>query len=541
MSSPYEIEAQTLAGSALARDYREAFGRVSRFYPAGPAARLETFRRAAEDARSRTPDERYRTLRDALRPSGAAARQKLERVVGERGVVVTAGQQAGLFTGPLYTVYKACTAVALAGRLERELSLPVLPVFWVASEDHDWEEIRHVHVVDVDNRLQRLEVTAPVGLDDGTPPIFRVRFGPDVADALDALRAATPESEFKDEVLGPLRDAYSPGASVAAAFADALANLFAGTSLCLLDAADPWVKSNSVPVLEREWSRRRDVGARLAEWTDALEAAGYEAQVSVDPLATNLFVEGQTGRDRLLLDADAETGRLRRSGQLVSEGDLLGWLRESPDRVSPNVLLRPVVESFLLPVAATVAGPAEIAYHAQIPPLFEIHGVRPPPVVPRAGFRIVERRVTKALEKTGASVDDLAAGPENVARTLAREDIPESIESELDALARGLAERFERLGPEIEALDASLKGTVGRTRHAMGRALDELRAKITTSVQRRNETALEQLRKAAVHLWPLGQPQERVLNVYPYLVRYGRALISDLSERVRLPLDADGA
>ncbi|MGH7546273.1 MAG: bacillithiol biosynthesis cysteine-adding enzyme BshC, partial [Gemmatimonadota bacterium] len=520
MRSPYEIETQPLTGSALVRDHRQAFDRVSRFYPAGPAARLETFRRAAEDARSRIPEARYRSLPDALRPSGAAARQKLERVVGERGVIVTAGQQAGLFTGPLYTVHKTWTVIALAGRLERELGLPVLPVFWVASEDHDWEEINHVHVVDVENRLRRLGVGAPAELAGGTPPVFRLSLPPDVADALAALEAATPDSEFKDGVLGPLREAYAPGANVAAAFANALANLFADTSLCLLDAADPWVKSNSTPVLEREWARRRDVSARLAEWTRELEAAGYETQVQVDPGATNLFVEGPTGRDRLLFDPEGDGARLRRSGQVVSERDLLGWLRESPDRVGPNVLLRPVVESFLLPVAATVGGPAEIAYHAQTPPLFEIHGVRPPPVVPRAAFRIVERRVARALEKTGVTADDLATGPENVARALARDRIPESIESGLDGLARELAEGFDRLGPEIEGLDASLQGAVGRARHAMEGALEELRAKVTSSVQRRNETLLEQLRKAAVHLWPLGQPQERVLNVYPYLIRY---------------------
>lgn len=541
MSLPYEIEALPVEGSALVRDHGRAFEQVSRFYPAGSAARVETFRGAAEDARRRIPDERFRTLPEALRPSGAAAERQLERVLRERGVIVTTGQQAGLFTGPLYTLHKALTAVALADRLERELGLPVLPVFWVASEDHDWEEINHVHVVDLENRLQRLEVAPPSDLDGATPPVFRLRFGPDIADALAALEAATPDSEFKDGVLAPLRDAYRPGAPVAAAFGDALANLLAETPLCLLDAASPWVKANSAPVLEREWARRREVGERLAGWTRELEAAGYEAQVPLDPAATNLFVEGPTGRDRLILGRDGEGARLRRSGQPVSESDLLAWIRESPERVSPNVLLRPVVESFLLPVIATVGGPAEIAYHAQTPPLFEIHGVRPPPVVPRAAFRIVEGRVARALEKSGVSVADLAAGPERAARALARDRIPQPIESALEELRRGVAEGFDRLVPEIEALDASLKGAVARTRHAMERALGELHTKVTTSVQRQDEVVLEQLRKAAVHLWPLGQPQERVLNVYPYLVRYGRSLIADLRRRVPLPLDADEA
>lgn len=546
MSHAYEIEALPLTGSALVRAHREAFERVERLYPGGAPDEVATFRRAAGDARERTPDARYASLASGLRPSGPVAERQLERVIRERGVVVTAGQQAGLFTGPLYTVYKALSAVRLAEGLERALGLPVLPVFWIASEDHDWEEVSHAHAIDVDNRLQRIEVKAPVDLEKESPPVSRLRFGPDIVDAVRALEQATPDSEFKEEILGPLRAAYRPGAAIPEAFREALGDLLMGTPLCFVEASSPWVKESSRPVLEREWERRRESGDALVEWAKQMEASGYDVQVPVERAATNLFVDGPAGRDRLILVPDAgrkgqAAARLRRSGLVVGEGDVLAWLRESPQKVSPSALLRPVVESFVLPVAASVGGPAEIAYHAQTPPLFELHGVRPPPVVPRASFRIVEARIARSLERTGVSADTLAAGPEEAARALARDHIPEPIEGALAELGRTVAAAFERLDPEIAKLDASLQGTSGRARHTIERALEELRSKVTTGVQRRNETLVEQLRKAAVHLWPLGRPQERVLNVYPYLIRYGRSLLAAFGERVPLPFDPDRA
>lgn len=533
-----EIQPLTLEGPRLVRDHREAFERVAQFFPAGPPHRIDTFRRAAEAARERISDEGRRGLGETLQPCGATARRQLDRFIREKGVVVTTGQQAGLFTGPLYALYKALTAVRFAAHLEDELGLPVLPVFWIASEDHDWDEVSHVHVVDLENRLERIEVAAPVELSAQSAPIYRLAFGPDVAEAAARLDRATPDSEYKADLLGPLGKAYRPGANVHAAFAAALGDLLQDTNLCLAEASSPWIKRHSAPILAREWERRREVGERLAGWAAELGSRGYEAQVSIDPKATNLFLEGPAGRDRLVLEDDGGA-HLRRSGHAVSDADLRGVLESEPRRVSPNVLLRPVVESALLPVAATVAGPAEIAYHAETPPLFEIHGVPPPPVVPRASFRLLEARVSRALEKTGVSPEALMRGAEAAAREFARHRVPVEIESSLESLRSALARGFERLDPAALSLDPALEGALGRARSAAEKALRELEGKITSSVQRQNVVVLEQLRKAAVHLAPLGQPQERVLNAYPYLVRYGRALIAEIAGRVQLPLDAD--
>ncbi len=537
MTPGLEIEILPPDDGTLASLCTAAFERVRRFFPAGPPDRVETFRQAAERARGRASDETYGALGEILRPSGAAAERRLRQVVRGRGVVVTTGQQAGLFTGPLYTLYKAITAARLADALERQLGLPVLPVFWVASEDHDWSEASHVHVVDLENQLRRIEVRAPFDPDEQATPIFRIHFEPDVARALEDLRAATPDSEFKDDVLGPLGKAYRPGAGVAEAFADALADLTRSFPLCLVDAADPRVKRLSVPILRREWSHRQEAGERLVRWAAELGAAGFEPQVRIDPESTNLFVEGARGRDRLTFGAGKGKGRLRRSGEEIEEKELLRLLDESPERIHPNVLLRPVVESALLPVVGYVGGPSEIAYFAQLPPLFELHGLTPPPIVPRASVRLLERRVAKGLQRAEVTAEELAEGPETVARRAARDRMPAPIASALAALREVLQTQLEEIRAGAAEIEPPLEGAVGRAGSQVERALHDLEAKITTSLQRRNEILLDQLRKAATHLMPLGQPQERVLNVYPYLVRYGRDLLAAIAEQIHPRLE----
>lgn len=531
MIDALDVQILPLDGTPIVEAYREKFPQVAQFFPAGPADRLETFKRSAERARERTPDDVYRALGELLQPTGAAAVARVQRVAREKGVVVTTGQQPGLFTGPLYSVYKALTAARLADVLEERLGLPVVAAFWVASEDHDREEVNHVHVIDLDNRLRRIQVEFDGVPASGSPPLFRLRFGSGVGDAVAALDTATPDSEFKPEVLGSLAKSYRPGAGVAAAFAEALADITRSLGLCLVEASHPSLKRLSAPILEREWVHRRPISERLAAWAAEIEAQGYDLQVPIELDATNLFVEGAQGRERLLTGPRGH-GRLRHSETAIDEAEFLRFLREDPSRVTPNVLLRPVVESALFPVVAYVGGPAEIAYFAQLPPLFEAHGVPIPPVVPRASVRLLEARIGKVLEKYNVSPDDLAAGADLAARRAARGQLPERIASALESLRSATASGLDAVRRAVIALDPTLEGAAGRAESTVEKAIRELESKVTTSAQRQNELLLTQLQKAAVHLFPQGRPQERGLNIYPYLVRYGRDLIPTIAERI---------
>jgi bacillithiol biosynthesis cysteine-adding enzyme BshC len=529
------VERLPLEGPPLASAYIEDYPRVSEFYPAGPPAEIESYRRVAERIRAGSP-ARWETILEGLGDLNPDVHTRLTDLVRHRGLFVATGQQAGLFVSPLLTLYKALTAARLAAQLEHALGVPVMPLFSAASEDHDWDEVDHTHVVDLENRLVRISVDGPAAGDDAPGlPVERVILGPDIERALDRLSQSTPATEFKAGVLEPLRVAYRPGRGFAEAFEMALGQLLRRHTFLLVRTAHPHVKRASRDVLWSEWEKRKQVEAHLLERVRALEAAGFKPQVPVVEGATNLFVEGRLGRDRLLQDADG--GRLRRSAERLGEGDLRALLEERPERVSPGALLRPVTEARAFPVVAYVGGPSEIAYLAQSQVLFALHGVPAPVVVPRAAFQLVEPKVSRVLEKYGLEARELAGGPGAVIKRLLREHTPPGLRDSLEALRRSVSGALERVEAAALEFDPGSKSAVGSGKRAVLESIEQLESKLTARVKLKNQVLQQQLEKAAINLYPAGKPQERMLNPYPYLIRYGESLLTGIFEQVTTPLD----
>jgi uncharacterized protein YllA (UPF0747 family) len=285
------IDRIPLQGSPLSRAYIENYDQVGRFYAAGPPDAIKSYRAVAERIRASIAGERWDRLLEAARPDQAEIRERVAEIVKGRGLFVATGQQAGLFVSPLFCLYKAFTAARLAAQLEDALGLPVMPLFSVASEDHDWAEVNHTRVIDIENRVEHLSIGGP-DTDDADavrPSIERVTIGPDIDDALDRLAQLTPDTEFKDAVLEPVREAYRPGRPFAAAFESALAHLLRRHHFLVVRTADPFVKRESRQILWTEWQRREESNARLLERSEQLSAAGFEPQVSVAPGTTQLF------------------------------------------------------------------------------------------------------------------------------------------------------------------------------------------------------------------------------------------------------------
>jgi uncharacterized protein YllA (UPF0747 family) len=243
----------------------------------------------------------------------------------------------------------------------------------------------------------------------------------------------------------------------------------------------------------------------------------------------NLFVEGPAGRERLYRQDGGF--RLRKSDARLSLDELLAQLADQPDTVSPNVLLRPVVEAHVLPTVGYVAGPGEAAYHAQLAPLFASHGVVQPMVFPRHSATLVEGKIAKVLAKLSLEPGALARPTHELAADLARDQLPEPVQRALaelrDALDRGSA----ALADAAKGIDPTLQGPIQRVRTVTFDALGEAERKILQALKRQSETHLQQLEKARLHLFPGGAPQERVLNPFYYLARYGSGLLDDLLER----------
>jgi bacillithiol biosynthesis cysteine-adding enzyme BshC len=531
------IERIPLQGPPLASSYIDDYPQVDSLYLAGDPATIDSYRHVAERIRAAYPQSRWQALSRLLPELQGSSKRRLEDLIEGRGLFVATGQQAGLFVSPLFTLYKAFTAARLAAQLAQCLGLPVMPLFSVASADHDWAEVAHTHVIDLENRLARLSIAAPHGAGEGepTPAVEVIELGPDVEQALGNLTQSTPESEFKAAVLEPLREAYRPGRRVAQAFQTALAHLLRTHSFLLSRTAHPYVKSETRETLWAEWEGRAESEARLLKRSEEISQAGFEPQVGVGPGTTQLFLEGTLGRDRILHDEGGPY--LRRSGDRFSERELRTILDKTPERVSPGALLRPVTEARAFPVVAYVNGPGEIAYLAQSQELFELHEIPAPVVVPRVALRIVESKVTRVLDKYDIRPDELAGDAAKAVRRLMNERIPPELQKSLEALRRSVAAALDEVESAALAFDPGARSAVDSGKKAVSGSIRSLESRLQARVREKHEVMKGQLEKAAVNLYPGGKPQERALNVYPYLVRYGEGLLDDIFAKVVTPLD----
>lgn len=529
-----EIRVSRLDGPTLVQDYYACAPALAPFFAGWPWD-PEVYRRKAEEVDRRFDAGRRRRMAEAIRATTPAAAAKLERVANGEGVFVTTGQQAGLFGGPLFTVYKILTAVRLAEALEPVLGRPVVPLFWVASDDHDWEEVNHVHVVDGSNAVQRIAVEGEGEAEGVGSSMARRRLGAGVEAALGRLADLMPQTSFAASYLELLRRAYRPERTVAQAFGDVIAELFAEFDLLVVDPAHPVVKELSAGVLALELERSAEHEALLARQSSGLEAAGYHVQVGVLPGAANVFFEDEAGRERLV----AEDGGwvLRRTRRRLETEELRALLESEPGRFSPNVLLRPVVESAVFPTVAYVAGPSELSYYAQVRCLFQAHGMEMPVVYPRASVTLIEAKVRKVLDKFGLGVEDFRRPTHEVAARVLREELPEDVVEALAWLRRALGEGYGRLAEAAKKVDATLGGPVIGARNAAYVQLEEVEKKIAAHLKTRNAVGLEQLEKARTNLFPLGQPQERVLSVMPYLARYGPELLQAIAGQLAVELE----
>lgn len=518
---------QPFGGSRLVRDYLAGVGSAREFYFGSPSERASYLKKAKALDEVWEPGRSTRAA-SLIRPLGSAARQRLDEVVSAGGYFVTTGQQPGLFGGPLYSLYKALSAERLADDLGEAVGKPVMPLFWIASDDHDWAEAARAHFVDGANQLHRMFLTGVPG--EGRSSLARIPLGSNAGTLVDQLADLFPPNDFSAETLALARRTHRPEATMATAFSDILASLLEDAPLGFVDAADPAVREAALPLLQAETEHPGRSETALAGTAARLKRAGYGLQVPLIDGALNVFLHTRDGRDRL---QRAPSGfKLRRSGEALAVRQVRDLVRNRDFPASPNVLLRPVVESFLLPTLAYVGGPAELAYFGQLGELFRLHGLEPPVAAPRASLLVVESKVDRVLGKFGLSVAEAKDGAA-VASRLARAGMPGAASEPLLGWRKAAAAQADELAAAVGDIDPTLHGAVEGARNATLSALRALETKIARAVKRKNSTVLGQIEKAQVNLWPDGKAQERVLGPLQYAMRYGPGFVAQARDAVR--------
>ena len=465
-------------------------------------------------------------------PPGASA-ERLERFVEQGGYMVTTGQQPALAGGPLYSVVKALSAARLAEALEARLDRPVIPLFWVASEDHDWEEANHADLIGTDNELRRYELEAPDP--ERRPALHRVRLDAQISVVLDAMAQNVPDTEFSTTHITSLRDGFAQGRTLPEGFSDLMATLLGRFGIFLTDAADPALKEASRGLLLDELERTEELEAVLSRAASELEALGHSPQVPILPEGVNLFLEGPAGRERLYRNGTGFV--LRSSGATITAEEVAQAVETDPAALSPNVLLRPVVESAVFPTLSYVGGPGEIAYFGQLREYFDAHSIEMPVIFPRWSVTVVESKIRKVLDKFDVEVDALARPFHEIAGETARDEVPDSVRAALGKLRGSIGSGVGELQSAIREVDPTLKGPVQHLRSAAFAAVDDLEKTIVQAVKRETDIKLAQLEKAQLHLFPGGKPAERVQSPLYFLARYGDAFLDALHERFEVNLD----
>jgi bacillithiol biosynthesis cysteine-adding enzyme BshC len=451
---------------------------------------------------------------------------QLARLRTPGALAVTTGQQPGLFTGPLYTVHKALSAVALARRLEERWARPVVPVFWLAGDDHDFAEASSASWIAADGSVATASLpTRPA--DAPLTPMYRQPLGEAVVPALERLAAGLPVSEFRDATLAWLERHYRPEATVAGSYAGALAELLGPLGVLCFDSTHPAAKRAAAPHLVRALHQARELDDELDRWAEASGATARSSGVTVGDGAALVMVEASLGRDRLV--RDGESFLTRRSRERFDLAAIERIAASEPTRLSPNVLLRPAVESALLPTVAYLGGPGELRYLAMTPPIYDRLEIRRQLPLPRWSGVIVEPRVDRVLEKFGVTLTDLFAPPGALESRLVRSQLPADAVEALERLRTALEDGYGVLERAAVEIDPTLARPTQAVRQQALGGTQEIEKKLVQHLKRRQETELGQLARARTAVLPTGKPQERVLTVAPFLARYGPGLLGDLT------------
>jgi bacillithiol synthase len=500
--------------SRLAADVLYNPDRSAAFYRR-PHRDLTSYQAAAREID--LPGERREALIAALRiqnPPGAS----LERLGQPGSVAVVTGQQVGLFSGPAYTIYKALHAAKLAQWLTAN-GLPAAPVFWLATEDHDFAEVNHVWVFNDGHRPARVETARSAA----AQPVGGVTLP---APPVDELRAAMEGLPFRDEVVELVEETYRPGAAMGDAFGALLRRILRDFDILHVDPMLPAFRELAAPAMRRAVELAPEISGRVMKRGHELAAAGYHVQVHVENQTSFVFLL-ENGK-RLALRRDGSD--FMQNGRRLSARELM----DRADSLSPNALLRPVVQDSMLPTVAYVGGGAEIAYLAQSEVIYESLLGRMPVAVPRCGFTIIDGRSRRLMERYGLGLPDFFHGEEALRERIASRLVPPTLTNALQEAGSTAKAALARLRGEISQLDPTLARSLDRSTRKIEYQFEKIARKAGREALARDARAARDAASLYGLIYPERHLQERLYSILPFLAQHGLDLIPRIYDSIQL-------
>jgi len=496
---------------------------VQRFYHRSPHFRewlkLETPNHAY-------PSERRQRVADILerqnRAFGSSSKThaNISRFRNGACAAVT-GQQVGLFGGPTFSLYKALTAVRLAEQAQAA-GVDCVPIFWLATEDHDFEEVNHTFLFGPEGGLEIVEVSSSGPKD---APVGTVRFSAEIEKVVEVAANLLGAGELADI----LRETYRPGETLGSAFAKLFARLFGEWGVILLDAGDPEIDAIAEPLYRSAIERASELDEKLLERGKELESAGYHQQVKVTESTTLLFMfrDGVRVPVHRHGNGDGET-QFKVGEEKLSRSKLLEKIASDPQNFSANVLLRPVVQDYVLPTLVYTGGSAEVAYFAQVAVVYQELLGHVTPIVPRFSATIIEAKSQRLMERYGLSIPDLFRAPDALRELLAARALPPDLQEAFDQAKSAIENSLSAIRASLERLDATLVDAAKNTEEKVSYQLGQLQARAARAELRQTEVLARHAEFLNNALYPSKALQERELAGVAFLARHQLNLLRDL-------------
>ncbi|HCY75569.1 MAG TPA: bacillithiol biosynthesis cysteine-adding enzyme BshC [Ignavibacteriales bacterium] len=446
----------------------------------------------------------------------------------EKTIAVVTGQQLGIFGGPLYTIYKIITTIRLANQLsERYDNFKFVPVFWLEGDDHDFNEVRSINLFDTENQVINIGYKEEIADDDAKQSIGHLVFDSGLDVLFNHFESSLRDTEFKNELVGKLKECYKTGKTFKQSFKELIYWLFDEYGLIIFDPQDPKVKALLKPIFKKEVNDFAQHTQKLIQVSARLEEI-YHAQVKVKPV--NLFYHTDDGR--YSVEPVEEVFKLRRKRKQFTKDEILLEIDNAPERFSPNVLLRPICQDYLLPTGFYIGGPSEISYFAQVTPLYDFYDIETPIVFPRSSLTILEKNVSSGLDKYDLTMNDIFLGLDELKEKVIAGLSENNIERSFDEASKDIELIFDKIKENLFAIDKTLVDSSGRYKEKIISSIMELRSKAIKAQETKHETTIRQLTRLSNLLYPLGNLQEREINFTYFYNKYGKDFIRKIYDDI---------
>ncbi len=454
--------------------------------------------------------------------------KNIDLIDNPKTIAVVTGQQLGIFGGPLYTIYKIITAIRLSNQLnERYDEYKFIPVFWLEGDDHDFNEVRAINIFDTENQVVTIGYKEEIDDDDAKQSVGNLILDESINDSLNQLESLLRESDFKSELLTKLKSIYKQGRSFKESFKDLLIWLFDELGLIVFDPQDAEIKNLLKPIFKKEVTDFVIHTQKLIQTSAELEEL-YHAQVKVKPV--NLFYHTDDGR--YSIEPVEEIYKLKRKRKQFTREEILNEIEIAPQRFSPNVLLRPICQDYLLPTGFYIAGPSEISYFAQVMPLYDFYNIVAPIVYPRSSVTVLEKNVNAALDKYDITLNDVFLGLTELKEKVISGLSENNIERTFEEVLNDVELIFDKIKENLFAVDKTLVDSSERYKEKIISIFNELKSKSVKAQETKYETTVRQLTRISNLLYPLENLQEREINFTYFYNKYGREFISKIYDDI---------